>query len=88
MVGINFFRRLGFKNSSPLRDFVSTDAASLIARFSDSAYDVARQRARDARSGKTFDANRPDGHWDRVRQDIARRTGHTVLDTATRYLLR
>jgi hypothetical protein len=34
-----------------------------------------------------IDANRPPSHWDKVRSEIARRTGRIVgVDTATRYL--
>jgi hypothetical protein len=44
-------------------------------------------RAREERLGHVIDGNRPLGHWDRVRREIARRTGRQArADTATRYL--
>jgi hypothetical protein len=72
------------KRTSP--NLVASDVNSLLRSFGDSAYDEARTRAREARLGKVFDGNRPNGHWDKVRREIARRTGRQVgLDTATRY---
>lgn len=66
---------------------VAEDAGALIDAFGASAYEQARTRAREARLGKMIDANRPRGHWDKVRSEIARRTGRIVgVDTATRYL--
>jgi hypothetical protein len=62
------------------------DAEALIASHGVAAYQEARSRARDARTRAVIDGNRPDGHWDRVRQIIGRRTGHDALDSATRYL--
>jgi hypothetical protein len=70
-----------------LHDTVAEDASRLIARFGLAAYDEARSRARDARLGNVIDGNRPEGHWDRVRAEIARRTGRVHVDTATRYLI-
>ena len=64
---------------------VDRDAQGLIERFGASAYDEARTRAREARLGRVIDANRAEGHWDRVRAEIARRTQRTHVDTATRY---
>ena len=61
------------------------DARALIARFGASAYDVARTRAREARLGNVIDGNRGDGHWDRVRAEIARRTKRAHVDSGTRY---
>jgi hypothetical protein len=67
-------------------NLLESDVNSLLQAFGDSAYDEARTRAREARLGKVMDGNRPNGHWDKVRREIARRTGRQVgLDTATRY---
>jgi hypothetical protein len=55
------------------------DADSLMVGFGSSAYEVGL--------GQVRDANRPSGHWDKVRWEIARRTDRTVgVDTSTRYL--
>jgi len=68
-------------------DLIEADALALIASFGVSAYDEARTRARDARLRRVLDSNRPSGHWDRVRWEIARRTGRQIgVDTATRYI--
>ena len=67
---------------------VSEDAQVLMETFGTAAYDEARTRAREARMGDVIDANRQAGHWDRVRAEIARRTGRAHVDTATRYLAR
>ncbi len=65
---------------------VESDVTALMQSFGDGAYDEARTRARGARLGEVVDGNRPDGHWDRVRKEIGRRTGRQIgLDTATRY---
>jgi len=43
-------------------------------------------RARDERLAQVIDANRLRGHWDKVRREIAGRTGRQIgVDTATRY---
>lgn len=74
-------------NMKPPAD-VLTDADSLIARFGTGAYDEARTRSREARQGRTLDANRPAGLWDKVRHEIGKRTGRNQhVDTATRYLI-
>ena len=66
---------------------VAQDADALIDAFGPGAYDEARTRARDARLGRILDGNRPVGHWDKVRMEIARQTGRQVgVDTATRYI--
>lgn len=66
---------------------VAQDAAALIACHRDAAYEAARTRARQERLGQIIDGNRPRGHWDRVRQEIARLTRRRGdADTATRYL--
>lgn len=69
------------------RELVVADAEALIASLGDGAYEEARKRAREQRIGQVIEANRPDGHWDRVRREIVRRIGRvTHVDTATRYL--
>jgi hypothetical protein len=66
---------------------VAEDAAALIAAYGESAYGQARTWARDARLGRVVDGNRPRGHWDSVRREIARITGRqNSVDTAIRYL--
>src|SRR4051794_28511531 len=63
------------------------DAATLMIGFGGAAYEEARRRAWEARQGQVADANRPPGHWDRVRAEIGKRTGRRGwVDTATRYL--
>lgn len=66
---------------------VREDATALVQRFGGHAYEEARRRIREQRSGKVTDANRPIGHWDQVRKLIARETNRSPLDTATRYLI-
>lgn len=69
------------------RELVERDARDLVTRFGDVAYSVARDRARAARYGGTFDGNRPSGHWTKVKLRIADMTGHVIgLDAATRWL--
>ncbi|AWB21793.1 hypothetical protein DA075_13410 [Methylobacterium currus] len=69
------------------RDLVERDARDLVKRFGGSAYSVARDRARAARDGRTFDANRSSAHWGKVKLRIAAMSGHAIgLDTATRWL--
>lgn len=58
---------------------VLSDAETLIAGFGSSAYDEARTRAREARSGEVVDANRGPAHWDRVRCEIGTRTNRKPL---------
>ncbi len=58
---------------------VMADADALSAR-GDEAYDVARHRARVAWKAYL--------HWDGVRRELARRSGRSFLDTATRMLER
>lgn len=70
------------------QDLVEQDAETLIQGFGEGAYEGARTRARDEHLGRFIDASRPQGHWDKVRQEIGRRTGRTSLDTATKYLER
>jgi integrase/recombinase XerD len=69
-------------------ELVRADAASLMVRFGDDAYEEARKRMRQANEGTILDGNRPPGHWSLVRQRIADEIGHEIgLDTATRYLM-
>lgn len=58
------------------RALVDSDARDLIARFGDQAYYEARMRDFDELRNATVDANRPPGHWSRVKYEVARRTGH------------
>ena len=63
----------------------SDDADSLIQSFGNSAYEEARERAREARRHNGMSMGRSADHWQRVRLLIAKRTGRAVgLDTATR----
>lgn len=67
------------------QNIVRDDADALAARYGGGAYEEARTRAREERLKKFIDGNRPRGHWDKVRREIARRTGKEIgLDTATR----
>jgi integrase/recombinase XerD len=76
------------KNRRARAELVRTDAASLMVRFGDDAYEEARKRMRQANEGTILDGNRPPGHWSLVRQRIADEIGHEIgLDTATRYLM-
>jgi hypothetical protein len=65
---------------------VAKDAAELIAAYGDTAYHVARERVSDAKRNRVIDGNRDAGHWDRVRQHIAKLVDRNATDTATRYL--
>jgi hypothetical protein len=56
-------------NAQRERKLARHDADELISRFGSAAYEVARQRARQARFRQITD-DRPEGHWDRVRQAI------------------
>ena len=67
------------------QNIVRDDADALMAGFGRAAYDEARSRAREERLGKVIGGNRPRGHWDKVRREIAKRTGMEIgLDSATR----
>jgi hypothetical protein len=55
-------------------NIVRADADALIAGYGSSAYEQARTRAREERLRGVVDGNRPPGHWDRVRREIARLT--------------
>ncbi|WP_291854697.1 hypothetical protein [Bradyrhizobium sp.] len=55
------------------RKLARDDADRLMEEFGPAAYEVAWTMAQDVDSGALLDS-RPDGHWDRVRNIIARRT--------------
>jgi hypothetical protein len=55
------------------RRLARLDADRLMDEFGPAAYEVAWTMAQEVHSGKLIDT-RPDGHWDRVRSIIARRT--------------
>jgi hypothetical protein len=68
-------------------DIVAQDADALMRAYGTGAYGEARTRARSARQGRVIDSNRSKGHWDKVRLEIARRTGKEIgADGATRRL--
>jgi hypothetical protein len=71
--------RRGAKRTGNL---VAADADALIASFGDSGYEEARTRAREERLGKELTGNRPPGHWQKVRLEIARRTGKQIGNNA------
>jgi hypothetical protein len=52
------------------RALIESDAKALIERFGESAYSEARFRQHDA--PYVVDANRPPGHWERVKEAIRR----------------
>ncbi len=58
------------------RELAERDAADMIASLGDEAYFEARLRA--AHQQGTIDANRPPGHWHRVRRIIAEKIGKTL----------
>jgi hypothetical protein len=67
-------------------NIVAADAVALVAAFGDGAYEEARTRGREERRRSTIDANRPFGHWDKVKREIARHTGKEIgADSASRY---
>lgn len=55
------------------RGLARDDADRLMEEFGPAAYEVAWTMAQDVAGGAMLDS-RPDGHWDRVRNIIARRT--------------
>jgi hypothetical protein len=57
-----------FHRRAEYRALVETDAKVLIERFGEQAYSEARFRQHDAPD--VVDANRPDGHWERVKEAI------------------
>lgn len=50
------------------RALIKSDARALIERFGEQAYSEARFRQHDAPD--VVDANRPPGHWERVKEAI------------------
>jgi hypothetical protein len=76
-------RLLGAKQTGKI---VAADADALIASYGDGGYEEARSRARQERLGRELTGNRPAGHWQKVRLEIARRAKKEIgLDTASRY---
>ncbi len=61
------------------------DANDLMRVFGDRAYEEARSGALPPYTGLGI-VTRSNRHWRRVRREIGRRTGHSSLDTATRFL--
>jgi hypothetical protein len=55
------------------RRLAQLDADRLMEEFGAAAYEVAWSMAQDVDNGSLIDT-RPEGHWDRVRNIIARRT--------------
>jgi hypothetical protein len=70
-----------FKRRRELSAMVSAEAETMIVLLGDGAYYEARNRASAAEKCQPHDP-----YWARVRREIARRTRHDHLDTATRYL--
>lgn len=68
-----------FGGRGPRRD-IEADADALHSALGEYAYDLARQRAHEAREAQE--------HWNAVRREIGRRTGRSFLDVATRMLRR
>jgi hypothetical protein len=54
------------------RRLAKLDADRLMEEFGDAAYEVAWTMSQEVESGTLIDT-RPEGHWDRVRNIIARR---------------
>jgi hypothetical protein len=65
-----------FAKRRAARELAERDADDLIASLGDEAYSEARLRA--SHQPGTIDAHRPQGHWNRVRQIIAEKSGKTV----------
>jgi hypothetical protein len=55
-----------FRRRAEYRALIEADARALIERFGEQAYVEARERQHD----ETVDANRPDHHWERVKEAI------------------
>lgn len=80
-----FFARLEKRKQA--RALVDSDVAVMIEDFGADAYAEARRWVIAELNHKVIDADRPAGHWARVRAEILRRNGHSGRsDTATRYL--
>ena len=69
-----------WKSDPAIKALVAADVLAMIATHGTSAYHVASERAGDSRRG-ILDLNRPPGHWNNVRREIARRAER---DRATR----
>jgi hypothetical protein len=65
MILLSFFGR-----RAAYRALIEADAQALIERFGEQAYSEARFRQHGAPD--VFDANRPAGHWERVKEAIRR----------------
>ena len=65
---INWFHR-----RAAYRALIEADAKALIEQFGEQAYSEARFRQHDA--PEVVDANRPVGHWERVKEAIRRMEG-------------
>jgi hypothetical protein len=59
-----------FRRRAEYRALIEADAKALIETFGDQAYSEARFRQNDAPD--LVDANRPAGHWERVKEAIRR----------------
>ena len=57
-----------FPRRAEYRALIEADAKALIERFGEQAYSEARFRQHDAPD--VVDANRPAGHWERVKEAI------------------
>jgi hypothetical protein len=57
-----------FRRRAEYRALIEADAKALIERFGEQAYSEARERQHD----EVVDANRPAGHWERVKKEIWR----------------
>ena len=57
-----------FHRRAAYRALIEADAKALIERFGEQAYSEARFRQHDAPD--VVDANRPVGHWERVKEAI------------------
>lgn len=69
------------------RALIDSDAAAMIEEFGPAAYTEARRWVIAELNHKVIDADRPPGHWARVRAEVRRRIGSPAKsDTATRYL--
>jgi hypothetical protein len=62
-----------FRRRAEYRALIEADAKALIERFGEQAYSEARFRQHDAPD--VVDANRPLGHWERVKEAIRRIEG-------------
>ncbi len=75
------------KNRRAERALVVSDATAMIERFGDGAYQEARNWVVAALIQNVVDADRPAGHWARVRAEIRKRNKPpTTADSATRRL--